>query len=134
MDETEFGLPEDCKTSADAIALLERSSDAIVRRRSAAFALAMHARQSLGIGSFHSDSQSLLDELSKIKSQIDRSSGHDLEIVDMTARILRAAQNFMVKNTVSVTEWPTPKEITDLVRDEAGKEVPSVGTAHNEGS
>jgi hypothetical protein len=115
-----FGPASGCTSLPEVLDVITNhpaSSD--IRRRAAAFAMLLSARQAVGQGkSFHA-ARAVLDTLARAKAEIDIAAWHSREVVAVTSGILQAAQHYLDENTIPCTEWPLPAEVAGIVEQEA---------------
>jgi len=90
-----------------------------IRRRAAAFAMLLSARQAVGQGKSFDDARAVLDNLARAKAEIDIKAWHSREVVAVTAGILQVAQQYLDEQTIPCTEWPMPDEVAGIVEREA---------------
>ena len=104
-------------SSLEEVESLVRSdaTDGRVRTRAAAFGLALVASQAVGKTEFFEDARKVLDEVAKAKAQIDIAAWPDLKVAQVADAVLSTAQKFLDAQTISCTEWPTPREVAASV-------------------
>ena len=99
--------------------ITKHAASADVRRRAAAFAMVLSARQAVGTGKSFHDARAVLDKLVRAKAEIDSAAWHSREVVAVTAGVLQAAQRCLDETTIPGTEWPLPSEVAEIVEREA---------------
>ena len=90
-----------------------------IRRRAAAFAMLLSARQAVGQGKSFHDARAVLDNLARAKAEIDIKAWHSREVVAVTSGVLQAAQQYLDEQTIPCTEWPKPDDVAGIVEEEA---------------
>ncbi|KQV54468.1 MULTISPECIES: hypothetical protein [unclassified Duganella] len=86
--------------------------------------MALAARGAVGSANDHDAALSVANSLARAKAEIDIVTCHSHEVISETQSILRAAQDFLEKNTIPPTEWPLPQEIADEVERFVTQRVP----------
>jgi hypothetical protein len=115
-----FGTASGCASLPEALDVIAKHpGKPDIRRRAAAFALMLCARQAVGPGRSFDDTRAVLDTLARAKAEIDIAAWHSAEVVAVTAEILAAAQQYLDANTIPCTEWPLPSEVAGFVEQEA---------------
>jgi methylthioribose-1-phosphate isomerase len=86
---------------------------------SAAYGMALVARQNMRSDSSYRDATETLERLEQAKQQLDAARPTAVNLAWATERILRIARRFVDEQTIAATEWPTTRELADRVLDEA---------------
>ncbi len=69
---------------------------------------------------YYKDTLAVLDGMALAKANIDKASCHNIEIAKVTSSILFDAQEFVSKQTIPCTEWPSPKELVEHLVSQYG--------------
>lgn len=96
-----------------------KPSDRLERQRISSYALISVANRVASKYSSFADAIELLNELSRVKADIDMSCSHELCIAEVTSRLLLRAQQFTDEMTIPGTEWPSTEEISQVMIEEA---------------
>lgn len=70
-------------------------------------------------GGSRDDALEFLDELARLKADLDAAAAHLPPVIYITGGILLAAQEYAFETTVPCTEWPTPEELANVVSRKA---------------
>ncbi len=70
-----------------------------------------HSQSLISNTEYFKDTLAVLDGVALAKANIDKASCHNIEIAKVTSSILFDAQEFVSKQTIPCTEWPSPKEL-----------------------
>lgn len=124
MDPTDspqiFGAASSCGSLPEVLDVITKNAASPdIRRRAAAFAMLLSARQAVGQGKSLHAARAVLDRLARAKADIDIAAWHSREVVAVTSAILNAAQHYLDETTIPCTEWPLPAEVAAIVEQEA---------------
>lgn len=118
-----FGQVARCRSLPQVMQFLSEipATDTMLLKCAAAYGMALVAAQQAQPQTYYSDALKLLNSLLHTKELLDQAAYEHTVIVQVTAHILRSAQQFVDEMTIPCTEWPTTEEIAQTVLDEAYK-------------
>jgi hypothetical protein len=119
-DDAVFGEAARCTSLPEVVRLMAARHDEHTRVAAAGWGMCLVAR-SAQPGPYRDSALAALDQLARAKAELDISALHLPPVTGVTARILRAAQQFADEATIPCTEWPSVEEIAAVVQREARK-------------